>query len=179
MLRLLNERHDPHDRKHIVRCVILYMHVACDDQPPLLTPLPAPHTHHPRGHHRLLDSFTHKGHLCLVFELLDMNLYELLKQNQFRGLPLPLIRSVPPPPPFHPAGFWVWLLGCWAPCHGWGFWCGLVVGMSKGGVVTVLVHLLLTDTLHMHTPPRAQALRLADFGGAVGDGGGRRHPLRP
>ncbi len=99
MLRLLNERHDPHDRKHIVRCVILYMHVACDDQPPLLTPLPAPHTHHPRGHHRLLDSFTHKGHLCLVFELLDMNLYELLKQNQFRGLPLPLIRSVPPPPP--------------------------------------------------------------------------------
>lgn len=41
---------------------------------------------------RLLDSFNDKNHLCLVFELLDMNLYELLKQNQFRGLPLSLIR---------------------------------------------------------------------------------------
>ena len=59
VLRLLNEKHDPGDEKHLVR---------------------------------LLDSFTDKGHLCLVFELLDMNLYELLKQNQFRGLPLSLIR---------------------------------------------------------------------------------------
>ena len=41
---------------------------------------------------RLLDCFQFKNHLCLVFELLNINLYELLKQNQFRGLPLPLIR---------------------------------------------------------------------------------------
>ena len=41
---------------------------------------------------RLLDHFIFKAHLCLVFELLDLNLYELLKQNQFRGLPLPMIR---------------------------------------------------------------------------------------
>eukprot|EP00903_Cladosiphon_okamuranus_P007142 g6936.t1 len=41
---------------------------------------------------RLLDCFEFKNHLCLVFELLSINLYELLKQNQFRGLPLPLIR---------------------------------------------------------------------------------------
>jgi hypothetical protein len=41
-----------------------------------------------------MDSFNDKNHLCLVFEMLDMNLYELLKQNQFRGLPLSLIRYV-------------------------------------------------------------------------------------
>ncbi|CAN0457029.1 unnamed protein product, partial [Ectocarpus sp. 8 AP-2014] len=41
---------------------------------------------------RLKDCFQFKNHLCLVFELLSINLYELLKQNQFRGLPLPLIR---------------------------------------------------------------------------------------
>jgi len=42
---------------------------------------------------RLLGSFSYKGHLCLVFEELGTNLYELLKQNQFRGLPLSLVRT--------------------------------------------------------------------------------------
>ena len=41
---------------------------------------------------RLLDNFVHCGHLCLVFELLYVNLYELLKHNQFRGLSMSLIR---------------------------------------------------------------------------------------
>ena len=36
---------------------------------------------------RLLDFFEYKQHLCLVFEVLSINLYELLKKNQFRGLP--------------------------------------------------------------------------------------------
>ena len=40
------------------------------------------------------ECFTHKNHLCLVTELLSVNLYELLKQNQFRGLSLNLIRVV-------------------------------------------------------------------------------------
>lgn len=46
-------------------------------------------------HHflRLHDTFIHKNHLCLVFELLSNNLYELLKQNQFHGLTIHLIRS--------------------------------------------------------------------------------------
>lgn len=30
--------------------------------------------------------FMHKNHLCLVFELLGQNLYEILKRRQFRGL---------------------------------------------------------------------------------------------
>jgi dual specificity protein kinase YAK1 len=33
------------------------------------------------------ESFTHKQHLCLVTELLSVNLYELLKQNHFRCAP--------------------------------------------------------------------------------------------
>ncbi|CDH60252.1 kinase-like protein [Lichtheimia corymbifera JMRC:FSU:9682] len=45
-------------------------------------------------HHilRLMDTFIHHKHLCLVFELLSVNLYELIKQNQFRGLSTNLVR---------------------------------------------------------------------------------------
>lgn len=45
-------------------------------------------------HHilRLRDKFIQKSHLCLVFELLSVNLYELIKQNQYRGLGLNLVR---------------------------------------------------------------------------------------
>lgn len=45
-------------------------------------------------HHilRLKESFFHKCHLCLVFELLSVNLYELIKQNHFKGLSSNLVR---------------------------------------------------------------------------------------
>ncbi|KAB8079614.1 kinase-like domain-containing protein [Aspergillus leporis] len=45
-------------------------------------------------HHllRLKDTFIHRQHLCLVFEILSVNLYELIKQNQFRGLSTTLVR---------------------------------------------------------------------------------------
>lgn len=38
------------------------------------------------------DTFIHRQHLCLAFELLSVNLYELIKQNQFRGLSTTLVR---------------------------------------------------------------------------------------
>jgi serine/threonine protein kinase len=38
------------------------------------------------------DTFIHHNHLCLVFELLSSNLYELIKQNSFRGLSTSLVR---------------------------------------------------------------------------------------
>ena len=41
---------------------------------------------------RLKDFFMHRGHLCLVFELLSLNLYELIRRNKFRGLSLSLVR---------------------------------------------------------------------------------------
>ncbi|KAI6251123.1 Dual specificity protein kinase [Erysiphe necator] len=46
------------------------------------------------SHHllRLKDTFIHRQHLCLVFELLSVNLYELIKQNGFRGLSTTLVR---------------------------------------------------------------------------------------
>ena len=43
---------------------------------------------------RLQCYFMHHHHLCLVFELLGLNLYEVLKKRQFRGLPLPIVRSL-------------------------------------------------------------------------------------
>jgi len=51
--------------------------------------------HDPHDEHhilRLRDSFIHKSHLCLVFELLSSNLYELIKQNSFSGLSTQLVK---------------------------------------------------------------------------------------
>jgi dual specificity protein kinase YAK1 len=36
----------------------------------------------------------HQNHLCLVFELLGLNFYEVLKRRQFRGLPLTMVRDI-------------------------------------------------------------------------------------
>ena len=38
--------------------------------------------------------FMYKSHLCLVFELLGLNLYEVLKKRQFRGLPIAVVRTL-------------------------------------------------------------------------------------
>lgn len=40
----------------------------------------------------MIDSFMDRGHLCLVFELLSVNLFELIAQNQYKGLSTNLIR---------------------------------------------------------------------------------------
>ena len=42
----------------------------------------------------LLCYFMYQSHLCLVFELLGSNLYEVLKKRQFRGLPLVAVQSL-------------------------------------------------------------------------------------
>ncbi|KAL9187394.1 hypothetical protein ACHAXT_001497 [Thalassiosira profunda] len=42
----------------------------------------------------LLSYFMHHSHLCLVFEMLGPNLYELLKKRQFRGLPIAAVRTL-------------------------------------------------------------------------------------
>lgn len=43
---------------------------------------------------RKYDHFTYKNHLCIVFELLNENLYDLLKQNYFQGISLNTIRYI-------------------------------------------------------------------------------------
>jgi dual specificity tyrosine-phosphorylation-regulated kinase 2/3/4 len=42
---------------------------------------------------RVTHHFYFRGHLCIATELLGMNLYELIKTNEFRGFPLSLIRK--------------------------------------------------------------------------------------
>ncbi|KAJ2613026.1 serine/threonine protein kinase, CMGC, dual-specificity [Coemansia sp. RSA 1365] len=49
----------------------------------------------PTGAHNILQmtaSFYFRNHLCIVMELLDINLYEWLKAHQFAGTPVPLLR---------------------------------------------------------------------------------------
>uniref|UniRef100_A0A3Q7FPZ8 Protein kinase domain-containing protein n=1 Tax=Solanum lycopersicum TaxID=4081 RepID=A0A3Q7FPZ8_SOLLC len=45
-------------------------------------------------HHivRIHDYFVYRRHLCIAFELLDTNLYELIKLNHFRGLSLSIVQ---------------------------------------------------------------------------------------
>ncbi|XP_048872186.1 homeodomain-interacting protein kinase 1 isoform X8 [Brienomyrus brachyistius] len=43
---------------------------------------------------RSLECFQHKNHTCLVFEMLEQNLYDFLKQSKFSPLPLKSIRPV-------------------------------------------------------------------------------------
>ena len=38
---------------------------------------------------KMLDHFTFRNHICMTFELLSMNLYELIKKNKFQ------VRSIP------------------------------------------------------------------------------------
>ena len=39
------------------------------------------------------ESFTHRGHICIVFELLSITLLDVLTKNQYRGLPLAQVQS--------------------------------------------------------------------------------------
>ena len=41
----------------------------------------------------MLDSFVFRNHICITFELLSMNLYELIKKNKFQGFSLQLVRK--------------------------------------------------------------------------------------
>ncbi|XP_034019805.1 dual specificity tyrosine-phosphorylation-regulated kinase 2 [Thalassophryne amazonica] len=41
----------------------------------------------------MLENFTFRNHICVTFELLSMNLYELIKKNKFQGFSLPLVRK--------------------------------------------------------------------------------------
>uniref|UniRef100_A0A3Q4GJN2 non-specific serine/threonine protein kinase n=1 Tax=Neolamprologus brichardi TaxID=32507 RepID=A0A3Q4GJN2_NEOBR len=43
---------------------------------------------------RAFECFQHRSHTCLVFEMLERNLYDFLKQNKFSPLPLKVIRPV-------------------------------------------------------------------------------------
>ena len=43
---------------------------------------------------RLLQCFEFRGHLCITYELLSLNLYQFLKKNDFKGLNLNLIKRI-------------------------------------------------------------------------------------
>ncbi|XP_051854461.1 dual specificity tyrosine-phosphorylation-regulated kinase 3 [Antechinus flavipes] len=41
----------------------------------------------------MLESFTFRNHVCMAFELLSMDLYELIKKNKFQGFSIQLVRK--------------------------------------------------------------------------------------
>jgi dual specificity tyrosine-phosphorylation-regulated kinase 1 len=42
---------------------------------------------------KCLETFTHQNHVCIVFEICAMNLFEILRSVQFSGLALVLVRK--------------------------------------------------------------------------------------
>ena len=46
---------------------------------------------------RMHEHFHFRGHLCIVFELLSVSLYELIQGNGFRGFGLATVKRAPPP----------------------------------------------------------------------------------
>jgi len=42
----------------------------------------------------LLDHFVFRSHVCITFELLGLNLYQVLKRGQLRGLPTSTVRKI-------------------------------------------------------------------------------------
>uniref|UniRef100_A0A1I8F3X6 Protein kinase domain-containing protein n=1 Tax=Macrostomum lignano TaxID=282301 RepID=A0A1I8F3X6_9PLAT len=46
---------------------------------------------------QMIDYFTFRGHVCIVFELLSINLYEAEKRNNFQGFHLGLVRKFAQP----------------------------------------------------------------------------------
>jgi hypothetical protein len=59
----------------------------------LLLGLSSPQADAEDKHHvaRMYDYFICKGHVCIVFELLSVNLYELLKSNAYRCVVVSLV----------------------------------------------------------------------------------------
>jgi len=43
---------------------------------------------------RAVECFTHKNHTCVVFEMLQQNLYDFLRSTKFRPLPLKYVRPI-------------------------------------------------------------------------------------
>lgn len=87
LLELLNRR-DPQDEWCIGKCAAAQtrnFRIRCTM---LIYLLPLP-----RRAVRFLEWFEHNGHVCLVFEQLSFNLYELLRRTHFRGVSLTLIRK--------------------------------------------------------------------------------------
>ncbi len=41
----------------------------------------------------LRDNFVFRNHVCLIFDLLSINLYDFLKKNRFKGFNINIIRK--------------------------------------------------------------------------------------
>ena len=42
----------------------------------------------------MLDQFYFRNHLCISFELLSINLYEFIKQTDYQGIALGLVKKL-------------------------------------------------------------------------------------
>ena len=43
---------------------------------------------------RIYDHFLFRNHLCITFEMMSINLYELLSMNGYRGMKIELVKKI-------------------------------------------------------------------------------------
>ena len=43
---------------------------------------------------KLRDQFEHEGRQCMVFDLFEKNLLELIKESEYKGVKLPLVKAI-------------------------------------------------------------------------------------
>eukprot|EP00913_Durusdinium_trenchii_P000920 g851.t1 len=84
-IRSVLQELDPDDDKRIVRMLDFFVYRS--GRGPGRVSL-----HPPSGRRPDAASRPRRKHLCIAFELLSVNLYEVLKQNSFRGVSMALIR---------------------------------------------------------------------------------------
>jgi serine/threonine protein kinase len=65
---------------------------------------------------RMLDYFLHASHLCIVFERLHANLYDVLRLNGYKGLSLNLVCIIVRQVRSHPRSFFA-AISCFLSCH--------------------------------------------------------------
>jgi Protein kinase domain len=65
---------------------------------------------------RMLDYFLHASHLCIVFERLHANLYDVLRLNGYKGLSLNLVCIIVRQVRSHPRSFFA-AITCFLSCH--------------------------------------------------------------
>lgn len=78
------------DNQEWVRSVKYYL----NDEPEQLNKIMSEHCHNVM----LLNSFMHSGpngkHFIMVFEILGVNLLEIMKRYDYKGIPMPLVRKI-------------------------------------------------------------------------------------
>lgn len=92
VVKAYDHKHDEHVALKIVRNETRFYQQA-QEEIRILGHLRKQDVHNLMNIIHMFDSFTFRKHVCITFELLSINLYELIKKNKYQGFSLQLVRK--------------------------------------------------------------------------------------